>query len=227
VVVLIHGGFWKAPYTKLLMTRLARSVAASGWAAWNIEYRRLGRLGGGGGWPATFADVAAAIDHLARLDGLDTDRVVTCGHSAGGHLALWAAGRARHGTDGPGGAAVVPVRGVVSLAGVADLTHAARGGGGAGAVRDLMGGGPDEVPDRYRMGSPAARLPFGVPQVLVHGLADTTVPPSMSERYVLAAREAGDPATYVPIEGVAHRQMLDPGDPSWAVALDHLGRLLG
>ena len=75
LVVLIHGGFWRAVYTKTLMTRLARSVVEQGWAAWNVEYRRVGVLGGGGGWPETFEDVAAAVDHVASFSGIDTGRV--------------------------------------------------------------------------------------------------------------------------------------------------------
>ena len=83
VVVLIHGGYWRARYTKRLMSAMAESRDLHGWAAWNIEYRRVGRFGGGGGWPATFSDVGAAIDHIRQLPGLDRHRVVTCGHSAG------------------------------------------------------------------------------------------------------------------------------------------------
>jgi acetyl esterase/lipase len=105
LVVLIHGGFWRAQYTKTLMNRLARAVARRGWAAWNIEYRRVGALGGGGGWPATFQDVADAIDHVARRSPPSiAGRVVTCGHSAGGTLALWAAGRGRLPDGAPGSA---------------------------------------------------------------------------------------------------------------------------
>jgi acetyl esterase/lipase len=86
VVVLIHGGFWRQPYTRRLMHRMARAIVAHGWVAYNIEYRRLGRFGGG--WPETFDDVRDALDALAAVDGVDRERIVTCGHSAGGHLAL-------------------------------------------------------------------------------------------------------------------------------------------
>jgi acetyl esterase/lipase len=87
VVVLIHGGFWRQIYTKHLMHRLARAVVAHGWVAYNIEYRRVGPFGSGG-WPETFHDVAAAIDALSEVDRIDLRHIVTCGHSAGGHLAL-------------------------------------------------------------------------------------------------------------------------------------------
>jgi acetyl esterase/lipase len=106
------------------MNKLAKAVVPRGWAAWNIEYRRVGIGGGGGGWPETFVDVAAAINHLTLIDGIDTHRVVTCGHSAGGHLALWAAARHRLPVGVPGSDVTVTVQGAVSLAGVGDLREA-------------------------------------------------------------------------------------------------------
>ena len=99
VVVLIHGGFWRQLYTKRLMHGLARVMLDQGWAAYNIEYRRVGPFGQGG-WPETFEDVSDAIDALADLEGIDRSRIVTCGHSAGGHLALWAGSCENHGRPG-------------------------------------------------------------------------------------------------------------------------------
>jgi acetyl esterase/lipase len=222
VVVLIHGGFWRAQFTKALMGRLARAVTAQGWAAWNIEYRRLGVLGGGGGWPSTFADVGAAVDHLASLPGIDPDRVVTCGHSAGGTLALWAAGRHRLPPGAPGASVKISVTAAISLAGVVDLGAAEAAGVGGDAVERLLGGTGAQVPDLYRMASPAALLPLGVPQVLIHGLADTTVPASMSEAYGVSARAAGDDARYIGLPGVGHREVIDPRCPAWEQALVQL-----
>ncbi len=206
VVVLIHGGFWRQQYTKGLMHRLARSVTARGWLSYNIEYRRVGRFGHGG-WPWTFEDVSDAIDALAQVDGVDLGRVVTCGHSAGGHLALWAA--SARATGEPGRAdPVVDVAAAASLAGVVDLDAAARRLVGRGAVEALMGGGPDDVPERYRLASPAALLPLGKPQFLLHGLADDSVPPALSEKYAETAVRLGDPAVYVPLAGVGHMEMI-------------------
>jgi acetyl esterase/lipase len=226
VVVLIHGGFWRGRLGKVLMRPLARSVVDHGWAAWNIEYRRTGAFGGGGGWPDTLADVGAAVDALATQPGLDLSRVVSCGHSAGGHLALWLGARPKLAAPLGGGVAV-PVTGAVALAGIPDLRTAFELDLGKGAVGALLGGGPDTVPDRYRDASPIEQLPLGIPQVLVHGLDDTAVPASLSERYVERATAAGDDARAVPLAGVTHRDMLRAAGPGWTAALDHLGRLLG
>jgi acetyl esterase/lipase len=222
LVVLIHGGFWRAQFTKALMGRLARAAVERGWAAWNIEYRRVGALDGGGGWPETFSDIADAVDHVASFSGINTDQVATCGHSAGGTLALWAAGRHRLPAGAPGASVKIAVTAAISLAGVVDLTAADGLGVGGDAVARLLGGGEAERPDRYRMASPAALLPLGVPQTLIHGLDDTTVPPTMSESYAKAAREADDYARYVPLLGVGHREVIDPGGAAWEQAVIQL-----
>jgi acetyl esterase/lipase len=218
VVVLIHGGFWRAVYTKVLMNGLARSVNSEGWVAWNIEYRRVGVLGGGGGWPETFEDVAAAIDHLGGTGGLDLDRVVTCGHSAGGQLAFWA-GRGRPEPK-------VSIRAAVSLAGILDLEAADRMGLGGDATARFLGGHSGEQPTIYKQASPAALVPLGIPQVLVHGTADDVVPPSMSDDYEVRAHEAGDPVTHLKLDGVDHRELIDPSGSAWAATLESIRALL-
>ena len=206
VVVLIHGGFWHQHFTKRLMHRLARAVTGQGWIAYNIEYRRVGPFGGGG-WPETFEDVSDAIDALERVEGVDRRRVATCGHSAGGQLALWAASARSTGETQPPPPSV-DVCAAVSLAGVVDLAAAARQFVGRGAVQSLMGGDPDEVPNRYRLGSPTSLLPLGKPQLLLHGVPDRSVPPSLSEHYAETALSLGDPARYVPLPGVGHLDMI-------------------
>ena len=159
VAVLIHGGFWKAQYDLSLGRPLAASLVEEGWAAWNLEYRRVGYgEGGGGGTPQTFDDVAAGIDRLAGVDGLDTSVVVTLGHSAGGHLAAWAAARGqRDGASLPGGRQRVRVTATVPQAGVLDLLTAATEGLGGSAVPDLVGGTPARVPGRYLLADPVER----------------------------------------------------------------------
>jgi acetyl esterase/lipase len=164
VVVVVHGGFWRNAYDLSLGRPLAADLAAAGLAAWNIEYRRVG---GGGGWPATFDDVAAAVDALAgpvqaAAGGLlPLDQVVALGHSAGGQLAAWLAARPGLPPGVPGASPVVTLRGAVSQAGVLDLVDAEERGVGRGAVADLLGGTPAAVPDHYALASPIARIPIG------------------------------------------------------------------
>jgi acetyl esterase/lipase len=228
VVVLIHGGFWRAVYTKRLMNALAKDVVERGWAAWNIEYRRVGPLGGGGGWPNTLSDVAAAIDHLITLDrGVDPTNVVTCGHSAGGQLALWAAARGRLPEGSPGADIAVAVRGAVSLSGLVDLEEADRIGLGEDATARFLGGHWEEAKERYRCSSPMALLPFGVPQALIHAGNDRVVPPSMSEDYQIRATELGDSARYSHVDGIGHRDLIDPTKEGWTTAVSELARLIG
>jgi acetyl esterase/lipase len=227
VVVVIHGGFWRQRFGLELGRPLADDLAAAGCAAWNIEYRRVG---GDGGWPATFDDVAAAVDLLAgpaqeAAGGeLPLDRVVAVGHSAGGHLATWLAARPGLPPDAPGAAPAVRLLGVVSQAGVLDLVDAQERGVGSGAPADLLGGGPDEVPDRYSLASPVARLPIGVPVVCVHGTADVNVPIRQSERFVAAA---GDAAELVTLPGADHFAVIDPAAEGWRVCREAAQRLAG
>jgi acetyl esterase/lipase len=217
VMILIHGGSWQKRYGKVVMRALAADLLRRGWAVWNIEYRRVGN---GGGWPATFADVAAAIDHLDRLHpSLDMTRVDVLGHSAGGHLALWGAGREGLPSGTPGAVAGrprVPIRRVISLAGVCDLAGAYRDWHG-GAVRALMGGSPERLPDRYAVADPLRRVPLQIPALLVHGVLDETVSVELSRSYARAALAAGAPVELVEIEGEAgrHRAHVLPRGPGW------------
>jgi len=211
VAVVVHGGFWRAQYGRKLMHPLCADLATRGWAAWNVEYRRLGRVAGGG-YPRTLEDVAAAVDHLADLPpggGLALDRVVAIGHSAGGHLATWLATRADP---------RVRVTAVVAQAGVVDLRLASELRLSGAVVHRLLGGTPAEVPDRYAAASPAERLPLGVPVLLTHGACDDIVPPVMSERFAAAALASGDDVELVVMPGEGHFGHLDPANPLWEAA---------
>jgi acetyl esterase/lipase len=208
VVVIIHGGFWRARYDLSLGRPLAHDLADRGYTVWNLEYRRVG---GGGGWPNTSADVAAGIDHLAALP-VDTSRVVAIGHSAGGQLATWAAGRAEP---------RVAVTRVVAQAGVLDLATAARQGVGSGAVLDLMGGDPDSQADRYALADPIAHVPLSAPVLCVHARADDTVPFAQSQAYVAAATAAGARAELREAAG-DHYTLIDPTTPDWQLVVDSL-----
>jgi acetyl esterase/lipase len=194
------------------MDELCEDLADAGWAAWNLEYRRLGA---GGGWPATFDDVAAGIDHLDSLAGpeLELGGVVAIGHSAGGHLAFWSAAR-----ETPR----VRVTHAVAQAGVVDLAEAARLGLSRGVVHELLAAAPAEAPERYALASPAGLLPLGVPQLLVHGGRDEIVPAAMSRSYAEAARAAGDRVDLVVHEQLRHFEHLDPRSPAWRSVRDWL-----
>jgi acetyl esterase/lipase len=216
VVVLIHGGYWRERYRRDLMGPLAPAAVARGLAVYNLEYRRVG---GAGGWPETLLDAAAGIDHLERLAGeLDRDRVVVVGHSAGGHLALWLAGRQRLALPDPGAGPRVQPAAVVAQAPVADLRAADRAGLSAGAVRELLRGGPRAVPHRWEVADPVRGVGHGVPVLLVHGDEDTDVPVAQSEAYAAAASDAGDPVTFWQVAG-DHFVVIDPHTPLWADTL--------
>lgn len=215
VVVVIHGGFWKAAYDETLGRPLARSLADRGWAAWNLEYRRVGH---GGGVPTTLDDVAAGIDALAGVAGLDSSTVVTLGHSAGGQLATWAAARGRFERWAP---ERVPVTAVISQAGVLDLTAAHEDFLGAGAVEAFVGGPPGPG---YEQVDPLRQVPLGVPLWCVHGREDLIVPISQSRTYVATARAAGARAELVAVDG-DHFTVVDPASPAWARTLRILDSL--
>ncbi len=227
VVILIHGGFWRAAYGLSLMRGLARDLAQHGITAWNIEYRRVGN--NNGGWPATMLDVALATDYvrvLAAQYALDEGRVVTVGHSAGGHLALWVAARHRITSGELVTQDPMKITGVVSLAGCADLEYVAQLGLGRDAAVELLGGDPQAVPERYATASPAALLPLGVPQVLVHGTRDNNVPFDVSQFYARKALEAGDDVTLIELPGADHFVVIDPTSESWAITLKEIQRVL-
>jgi acetyl esterase/lipase len=217
VAALIHGGYWRAAYRLDLMHGLAADLCSRGFAVWNLEYRRAGA---GGGWPATFADIASGLDALAGLAGrhhLDVSRVTVIGHSAGGQLALWAAARLRLPSAWPR-PQVLPAH-VVSLAGVCDLTQAARLRLSNDAVPGLLGGTPEQVPDVYAAACPRLLLPLGARQTVVHGSSDDNVPFMLSAGYAAAARQAGDPCEFLPLPGADHFDLIDPATPAWAAVI--------
>ena len=222
VVCLLHGGFWRMPYGRDELGAVAADLAARGFAVWNVEYRRLGAPGGG--WPGTFHDVAAAIDHLEDFlaDGvdLDLDRVTVAGHSAGGHLALWVAARNRP----PALAAPARVRpfAVAGLAPISDLARTHAGAAGNGAVNELLGGSPGERPERYAAASPIEMLPLGVRQLIVHGVQDEALPIDMSRDYAAAARAAGDAVELVELPAAGHMDSVDPASAAHHALRDWL-----
>lgn len=205
VVVVIHGGFWRAAYDLELGRPLAADLARRGWAALNVEYRRVG---GGGGVPETLDDVRAAIGTL-RGTGLDLTRVVTLGHSAGGHLATWAGGRVQGVTQ------------VISQAGVVDLVGAEREGLGDGATSQFLGHDPGPGDSDV---DPLQQVPLAVPVWCVHGRDDTHVPISQSRTYVDAAVAAGGRAELIEVDG-DHFVVIDTGSEAWRLTVEVLDSL--
>lgn len=230
VICLLHGGFWRMPYHREECTPIAMDLAARGYAVWNIEYRRVG--GAGGGWPGTFEDVVSAVDHVAVLAeqglGLDLDRVIAVGHSAGGHLALWVSSRNRS----PLLPSVQRVRpfAAAALGGVMDLERSYMLRLGERAVTDLLGAAPEQEPqtfkERIAAASPKAMLPLRVPHCIIHTVNDDAVPLSVAQDYVRAAATAGDMVTFRQIPDAGHMDHLDPARSAHAALCEWLSETL-
>jgi len=185
VAVVVHGGFWRAGFTRSNTQALASALTAEGWVTSNIEYRRLGP----GRYRELFDDLTDAVR------GLEPD--VAIGHSAGGHLALWLA------AHGKAAAAV-------ALGGVCDLEAAARAHVGDDAVQEFLGGEPEDVPEAYELADPGRLLPLGSRQVLVHGTYDDRVPIENARGYARRAREVGDDCRVLELEDADHFDVIDP-----------------
>lgn len=216
VVILIHGGYWRARYDLEHLGHLADALRRDGFATWSLEYRRIGN--DGGAWPGTFDDIrlgAAHLEQLARTHSLDRKRVIVMGHSAGGHLALWLAAQK-----------AIPLRGVVSLAGVADLRRAWELKLSRSVVGELLGGPPEQFPDRYAQASPIELLPLRVPQVILHGERDDIVPLEISRRYAEAAAKKGDRAKLVTLPDTGHFEVIDPRARQYSSVRDAIRDLL-
>jgi acetyl esterase/lipase len=214
VVVVAHGGWWRALYDLTYAGHMCEALTGSdGYATWNIEYRRVGQPGGG--YPGTLADVTAALAALRTLAtgyDLDLTRIVVTGHSAGGHIAAWLASKPARdelAAFGP----TPQLIGAVPVAGALDLERTSElrvGRDGEVPVHDFLGGTHEDVPDRYALASPARLLPAGIPVIAIHGDADDVVPLELSARYVERARAAGDPADLIVLPGVDHFEPFDP-----------------
>ncbi|MET8834021.1 alpha/beta hydrolase [Micromonospora sp. NPDC004540] len=208
LVVVVHGGFWRAEYDRTHTGPMAAALAALGHPVAQVEYRRTGQPGGG--WPHTLTDVLAGV---AALPGLAAAALpgrvapvppIVVGHSAGGHLALYVAAHAP-----------TTVGGVLALAPVADLAEAYRLDLDGGAVAALLGGGPAEFPDRYAASDPSALVPMRTRTVVIHGTLDQQVPVAISRSWVAAARAAGSPATLVELPGCEHFGLIAPDSAAW------------
>jgi acetyl esterase/lipase len=226
VAIVIHGGCWMSQYGLTYMGHLSAALAEAGVATWSVEYRRIGNQGGG--WPGTFEDVSRAADHLrtiAKTHPLDLDRVIAVGHSAGGHLALWLAARKILPKDSPVHSPdPLPLRGVVSLAGITDLRRA--GTACDANVPELMGGSANDKTAIYDQASPIELLPLGIPSAIVQGSIDSIIPLAMAKDYAEAAKKKGDDARLVVIEKAGHFEVVDPKSFAWQAVKDEVLALL-
>jgi acetyl esterase/lipase len=203
LVAVLHGGFWREAYDRVHLSPLAAALADGyGLRVALVEYRRVG---GGGGWPGTFEDVGLALEHLR---GAGEPRALA-GHSAGGHLALWAASRAL---------ARCPV---AAVSPVADLARAHELGLSRGAVAELLGG-PEHVAARLPEADPM-RLPppdpDTAPVMLLHGTEDADVPVELSRRYAAATG-----ARLAELPGTGHYAPVIPGTAAFARLAEELAR---
>ncbi|MFE7978719.1 alpha/beta hydrolase [Streptomyces shenzhenensis] len=237
LVVVLHGGAWRAPYDRRHLTPFADFLARRGFAVANVEYRRGGAAPAGGDagpvagrWPDTFDDVAAALDALPALAGEalpqgDLRRTVLTGHSAGGHLALWAAARHVLPADSPWRTdRPAPLRGVVALAPIADFAMAEKLDVCGHAVLQLLGG-QDEFGVRRPYADPALLLPTGIATTLVQGRTDVVVPQAVAESYAEAAAKAGEVVGLTLLEDVGHFPLIDPAADACAVVAEEIAQL--
>ena len=251
LVALLHGGAWRAAHDRVHLSPLAAYLAAQGYAVASIEYRRgappaapaadpptgatadaTAPIAAAGWWPGTFDDIAAAMDALPALalaalgaEAVDPRRIVLSGHSAGGHLALWAAARNALPADSPWHRpSPPPIRGVVALAPIADFTSAIRLRVCSDAVISLLGG-PDHLTDRIPQTDPAALLPTGIATTIVHGTTDNTVPPQVSEAFARAAAAAGEEIVTAWLPATGHFPLIDPSSPAYAAVADEIAQL--
>jgi acetyl esterase/lipase len=225
VALVVHGGCWQSIADVGYMSRFSRFLAEAGWAVWAPEFRRIDQSDSD--WPAILEDVAASADHLRKIAGdfdLDLNRVVSLGHSSGGHLALWLAARSDLPPDDESGFALrgdapLPIRAVIGLAAIADLeefdSRPARGCG-RDVVSRLVAGDSEGLEERLQLTSPVNALPLGVPQLLVTGALDGTVPAAHGRAWVRAATEAGDVAELLDVPGAGHFELVAPWHPRFA-----------
>lgn len=227
VVILIHGGCWmKTTAGREQVRAVGDDLAKRGIAVWSIGYRRVDE--DGGAYPVIFQDVAKAIDllptHAAKYH-LDTSRVVAVGHSAGGHLALWAASRAQIPRTSPLYVAdPFPIRAVIALGAVGDIERATGVPSVCGPtiVPRLIGQPSAARPDVYSDTSPSKLLPNGAKIVMITGAEDTVTPPVYAETYVDEVKAAGGTAELVIVPGAAHFDVVTTSTPTWKLVREHI-----
>ena len=233
VVLMVHGGCWQTEIAdRRIMNWIADDLRQRGYAVWNIDYRGVDRAGGG--YPGTFLDAATAADALrahASEHQLDLTRLIAIGHSAGGHLALWLAGRARLPENSPLRAAnPLRIPHVISLGGLPDLEEAARppgSGCGTEVIARITGAASASRPDPFVDTSVPRLAPLGVDQVLINGRQDRIIPPDYAEGYAAPMRAAGDEVRVRMIDRTGHVELVAPETAAWTATVEEIARAIG
>jgi acetyl esterase/lipase len=227
IVLLLHGGFWLES-DRMRTWAAGHALAAAGHLTATVAYRS-----GVGSWAAAFDDIVTAVEQI-QLSGREWTihneaprKITLVGHSSGGQLALWAASRPSLPPRSRWHGGELHVTGAVALAPLADLRRAADLDLGGGAVRDFLGGSPDEMPDVYALADPAALVP-AVPVHVLHGADDDVVPAELSENYAQHLRASAATNGLVEIlDSAPHRSWGDPSSAAWPVVLRALDRVAG
>lgn len=231
VVVLVHGGCWTVRFGGIdQMKNLAGALAAQGIAVWNVEYRRVDEQGGG--YPGTYHDMNGALALLranAARYGLDTSRIVAVGHSAGGQLVQWIAGRSKL----PASSELrvedpLRVKAVVSLGGLANLRREQV------LIRKSCGREPAELAgqpsatrtDIFSDTNAADLIDPQVRTYLVTGELDTISPPRVARDFAAHAHLQGAPAEVVILPGASHYDEVAASSPAWPDILGVIRRAL-
>lgn len=215
VIILLHGGCWRAQFGLSQLGQLCKALTGLGFAVWNLEYRRLGN---GGGWPTTLEDVSRGADFLREIAvnySLALDQLTAMGHSAGGHLALWLAGREnlplqshlcnKH---------PIKIHRIVSLAGIPNLETGVAQNICRGACEELVGGLPMDIPEIYQQASPHNLTPINTPQFHLVGEHDPVVPVSYLKAHIETLSNQ-NPVKFVIIPNIGHFEMVMPESPAW------------
>ena len=232
VVVLVHGGCWTVQFGGIKQMRnVANALSSQGIAVWNVEYRRVDEEGGG--YPGTYQDMHAVIDSLqshASQYQLDTSRIVAMGHSAGGQLVQWIAGRSKLPKTSPlYREHILPINNIISLGGLADLRHEEKliKSSCDRDIAQLAGSASNDRPDIYSDTNAADLIPNGTRTVLITGELDTISPPRVAHDYAARAVKAGDHAEVLILPGASHYDEIAATSPAWKMVLPVIRQMLG
>jgi acetyl esterase/lipase len=221
LIVYVHGGGWEAGHSRQSgafanFPGVLADLAARGYVVAAVNYR----LSGEARFPAAIQDVKLAIRWLrahAGDFGIDVERVIVWGASAGGQLAGLAAtscGQVALAPAPPAGKAATDaalavesdcIQGAAIWYGVLDLLHLHPGAGPATAEARYLGCDVEACPAQARLASPTLLVgPDTPPVLLVLGKDDRVVPPAQSANFQQAMVAAGRDCTLIEIEAVGH-----------------------